>query len=108
MWELKKAIKHVLYARASAENFPEGGGGKRKKDRKLAKKYRKIALFAYLRGGGATEKITKISKKRPKNNTFKPLSTIFVSCLKIQGATAPSPADAHDCTFARKLKIYTA
>jgi len=44
-------------------------------------------------GGGATKKI-------PKNSTFKPLSTIFVPCIKIQGgegATLSSTGDAHGC-----------
>jgi len=60
-------------------------GGQRKKRPKISKKYRKIALFSLFQGeGGATE-------KRPKNSTFKPLSTMLVPCLKIQGrATAPS------------------
>jgi len=35
-------------------------------------------------GEGATEKDQKIAKKT-ENSTFKPLSTIFVSCMKIQG-----------------------
>jgi len=48
----------------------EGGGGNRKKNRKKAKKAEK--------------------------NTFKPLSTIFVPCMKIQGAPLPPGADAHD------------
>jgi len=71
-----------------------------KKRPKISKKYRKIALFNLFQGGKAT-------KKRPKNNTFKPLSTIFVPCLKIQGGPrspdpghAPPPlppaADAHE------------
>jgi len=49
----------------------------------------------FFRGGRPTEKKdrTKISKKRPKNSTFKPLSTIFVPCLKI--LPPPPAADAH-------------
>jgi len=43
------------------------------------------------RGGGATEKRAKKRKKRPKNSTFLPLSTIFVPCLNIQGRTCPPP-----------------
>jgi len=39
-----------------------GGRGQRKKDRKLAKKYRKIALFASSRGGG-DRKIAKQGRK---------------------------------------------
>jgi len=66
------------------------GGVNGKKNRKLAKKYRKIALFSLFQGGGgeeATKKKTKKRKKSPKkeNSTFKPLSTIFVPCLKIRG-----------------------
>jgi len=35
--------------------------------------------------------------KKTENSTIKPLSTIFVLCMKIQGATAslPPTADAH-------------
>jgi len=70
--------------------FSRGGGAQPKKYRKLAKRYRKIALFNLFRGeGGATEKKTKYSKKKLKNSTFKPLSTIIVPCIKIQGGTAP-------------------
>jgi len=78
---------YALQPRASAEIFP-GGGSQRKKDRKLAKKYRKITLFASSRGrgGGNGKKDRKIAKKG-KYSIFKPqpLSTIFVPCLKIQG-----------------------
>jgi len=52
----------------------------------------------FFKGGGATEKKDrKKAKKWPKNSTFKPLSTIFVLCLKIQGVQGPLPpaADAH-------------
>jgi len=60
-------------------------GGANGKIPKVSKKYRKIALFSFFHGG-ATE-------KRPKNSCFKPLLTIFVPCLKIQGGgTWPSPA----------------
>jgi len=38
------------------------GGGQRKKDRKLSKKYRKMALFSLFQGG-ATKKRPKIAKK---------------------------------------------
>jgi len=50
-----------------------------------------------LSGGANGKKDRKIAKKRPKNSIFKPLSTIFVPCVKIQGGTAPLPpaADAH-------------
>jgi len=76
---LGKNCKNLLSveARASAENFPweRGANGKIPK---INKKYRKIALFASPRGEGG-------NRKGPKNSTFKPLSTIFVPCLKIQG-----------------------
>jgi len=51
------------------------------------KKDRKTALLSHFREVGATE------KKRPKNGTFKPLSTITVPCMKIQAL--PPTADAH-------------
>jgi len=42
-------------------------GGQRKNDQKLAKKYRKIALFSLFQGeGGATEKRPKTRKKGQK------------------------------------------
>jgi len=44
---------------------------------------------------GQEKKDQKIAKKRPKNSTFKPLSTIFVSCLKIQRGARPTAANAH-------------
>jgi len=38
------------------------------------------------------------NEKNTENSTFKPLSTIFVSCMKIQGmASLPPAADAHGC-----------
>jgi len=74
--------------------FKEMGGEQRKKDRKIAKKT-KIVLLSLFRGG--TEKRQKNSKKWPKNITHKPLSTIHVSCMKIQGGTAA--ADAHDSGY---------
>jgi len=55
---------------------------------KISKKFRQISLFSLFRGG-ATKKKTENCKKRAENSTFKPLSTIYVPCLKIQGATAP-------------------
>jgi len=38
-----------------------------------------------------------MGKKKIKNSTIKPPSTVSVQCIKIQGATAPLPpaADAH-------------
>jgi len=69
-------------------------------------------------GGGATEKRPKIAKKnenstinllqrgamekRPKDSIIKPLSTISVPCMKIQGSHAPPlppAADAHATTY---------
>jgi len=73
------------------------GGGPTKKKTKIPKKYRKIALFSLFQGG-PTEKNRKVSKKGRKYRTFKPLTNIFIPCLKIQGGgrTASSAADAHD------------
>jgi len=48
-----------------AENF-SGRGGSGKKERKLAKKYRKIALFSLFQGGANEIKDRKIAKKKPK------------------------------------------
>jgi len=50
-----------------------------------------VDWIEYARGGGEQRKkyqklaIPKNSKKRPKNSTLKPLFTIFMPCLKIQG-----------------------
>jgi len=41
-------------------------------------------------GGGATEKDQQIAKKT-KNSTIKPLFTISVPCMNIQGGVAPLP-----------------
>jgi len=60
---------------------------------KISKKYRKIALFSLFQGVGIMEKRLKNSKKNAENSIFKPLSTIFVACLKIQKC--------------RGMKIYT-
>jgi len=46
-------------------------------------------------GGGQRKKGRKILKKKQKNSTFKPLSTISVPCMKIQGEGACPPSDAH-------------
>jgi len=62
--------RYKVKTRASAENFPGG--------RANGKKYRKIALFSLFQGVP--------TEKRPKNITFKPLSTIFVPCMKIPPA----------------------
>jgi len=48
--------------------------------------------------GSQRKKDQKIAKQTPKNSAFKPLSTIFLQCMKIQGGgTAPllPAADAH-------------
>jgi len=52
------------HSRASAEKFP-GGGGTTKKDLKIAKKDRKIALLSLFQGR-TTEKRSKIAKKHRK------------------------------------------
>jgi len=44
------------------------------------------------KGGGVTEKTEKVAKK----STNKPISTIFVQCMKIQGVHKPL-ADVHVC-----------
>jgi len=54
----------MLGARASAESFP-GGGGQRKKDRKLAKIPTNSTILTSS-GGEAAEKRPKNSEKRPK------------------------------------------
>jgi len=63
------------YPRASAEKFPVGGPMEKRP--KNSNKDRKIALLSLFQGGGER------TEKRPKNSTFKPLSTIFVPCMKI-------------------------
>jgi len=57
-------------------------------------------------GGGANEKKTE-KIIRPKNSMFKPLSTIFVPCLKNPGGPQPlPPADAHDHTSTEQIAIF--
>jgi len=60
--------------------------------------------------GQATETIPKNSKKKSKNSTIKPHSTISVPCvpcMKIQGGTAPPPAsNAHGCVLFLIFCIY--
>jgi len=46
----------------------------------------------------------KNSKNRPKNSTFKPLSTMFVPCMKIQGGGGRPPLSTLMCT-ANKIPI---
>jgi len=75
------------------EKFP---GAPMEKRLKITKKYRKIALFSLFRG---SQQKKNEYQKQAENSTFKPLSTIFVPCMKIHGrSTAPLPpaADAHD------------
>jgi len=48
---------------------------------------------------GANEKNTKNSKKTPKNRIIKPLSTISVTCMKIQGGHGPpAPCCRRPCS----------
>jgi len=57
-----------------------------------------FVLIGWIKAGPPKNRTENRKKeKRPKNSTFKPLSTIFVPCLKIQEATAslPPAADAH-------------
>jgi len=66
----------LLYfcTRASAENFPgEGGNGKKRP---------KNSTIKPLPGGGKKNKTDKIAKKYRKIALLKPLSTIFVPCMK--------------------------
>jgi len=60
------------------KNFQRGQ--RKKKDRKLAINSTIQPLPGRQR---ATKKRPKNSKKKLKNSTFKPLSTIFVPCMKI-------------------------
>jgi len=66
------------------------GRGANGKKTESKQKCRKIALFVSSRE--PTEKRPKNSKKGRKNSTFKPLFTIFVPCLKIQGGATFPPA----------------
>jgi len=76
----------LLLVKGVGRKFSRGGATE--KITKISKKYRKIALFSLFQGGQRI-KGRKIAKKRPKNSTFKPLSTIFVPCMKIQEGHAP-------------------
>jgi len=88
-------------SRVSAENFSGaawgGGRGQRKKDQKKAKKTENSTLSLFREG--QRKKRPTNSKKTPKNSTFKPLSTIFVPFIKIQGGHDPLPlaTNAHGC-----------
>jgi len=70
--------------------------GHRKKYRRI-EKYRKITLLSlFQEKRGQRKKIEKLQNKT-ENNTIKPLSTIFVPCMKIQDDLLPPAADTHDC-----------
>jgi len=103
--ELLVFIKYVYQKSGNVAEFVyKGVGRKVSRGGTNGKKYRKIAkknstIKPLTGGGGATEKKTEnIKKKTPKNSTFKPLSTIFVPCLKTQVALPPA-ADAHVCVY---------
>jgi len=73
------------------------------------KKIPKIALLSIFQGGGeATEKKYRKLAKNTENSTFKPLSTIFVACMKIQRSHAPLPsaAVAHGCQGWKSIVKY--
>jgi len=95
------------------KNFP--GGATKKRPKISKKKYRKIALFILFQGGSQRKKRPKNSKKRPKNSTIKPLCTIFVPYLKIQGEPRPScpplPTPVHSTVYSclhsrRRAKMF--
>jgi len=71
------------------------GKGANEKKKKFSKKIPKIALFSLFQGGREgrqrkkDRKIAKKGRKIAKKSTFKPLSTIFVPCLKIQRGMPP-------------------
>jgi len=75
----------------------------RKKDSKIAKKDRKIALSSLFHGGQR--------KNRPKNSTIKPLSTISLPCMKIQrgghGPSLPPAANAHAASSCKYISPVT-
>jgi len=78
----------VLPARASAKDFP-GGGGATEKRLKNNKKTKNSTIQPLPGGEGQRE-------KTPKNSTIKPLFTRSVPCVKIQGGEPrPPAADAH-------------
>jgi len=57
--------------------------GATEKISKNSQKRPKIALLSLFRGGRGAR------IKRPKNSTIKPLFTVFVPCMKIQGGPCP-------------------
>jgi len=78
----------VLPGKGVGRKFSRGRGATEKRP-KISKQYRKIALFSLLQGG-QRKKDRKIAKKA-ENGTIKPLCTMFVPCLKIQGGARPPP-----------------
>jgi len=81
---------YFVTVKGAVGSFQGGGGNENISN--ICKKYRKIALFSLFQGG--QQKKTEKQQKKAENITFKPLSTIFVPCLKIQGAHGP-PAHGH-------------
>jgi len=73
---MNRAWMLLSRTRASADKFPKGEKKKKKKKKKPR---------GWGGGGGGNE-------KRPKNSTIKPLSTISVPCMKIQGGHGLPPA----------------
>jgi len=76
-------------AKGVGRKISRGGGATKKKDRK-------ISTIKLLPGRGQRKKDPQV-EKTPKNSTFKPLYTILVPCMKIQGdhGHLPPAADAH-------------
>jgi len=84
-------VLYIVHTRASAEKFRVTG--QRKKDRKIAKKAENSTIKPPRGGEGKGD-----NGKRTKNSTIKPLPTISVPCMKIQGESRPSillAVDAH-------------
>jgi len=70
------------------KNFQVEGGPTKKKYRKLAKKIENSTIKLFQ---GGNEKKTQKKQKRLKKSTIKPLSTISVPCIKIQGGMPLPP-----------------
>jgi len=87
--QLMKDLGKFTTTKGVGRNFSRRG--QRKKYQKLAKNTEKWHYLASSSGGGATDKKAKKYQKRPKNSTFKPLSTIFVPCMKIHGGGGTAP-----------------
>jgi len=77
------------------EKFIGGGGGGEKKKQK--KEQKKTLL---------TEKRPKNRKKTPKNSNFKPLSTIFVSRIKVFLPALRSNASVENNYFPKPMVIF--